>query len=97
LGFAERTSHVKFTVKHRKSKLFKPFQTNIQIIGDAICANRQAKNLTPGQVAARMGIAAALVLAWEDGSVMPNERQLEYLARILGFDPRACELQATAR
>jgi hypothetical protein len=33
-----------------------------------------------------MGVATALVRAWEDGSGQPNARQLEFLAKILRFD-----------
>jgi hypothetical protein len=39
-----------------------------------------------------MGIATALVLSWENGSSQPDNRQLEMLARTLGFDPAKYEV-----
>jgi ribosome-binding protein aMBF1 (putative translation factor) len=83
LGFAGRTSHVKFAIKPRKNNLFKSLPTNIQTIGDAIRVARQAKNLRLSHVAAKMGIAAALVCTWEDGACRPNNWQIELLAEIL--------------
>jgi ribosome-binding protein aMBF1 (putative translation factor) len=44
------------------------------------------KNLTPGHLAAKMGIATCLVHSWENGAVQPDNRQLEVLASLLGFD-----------
>jgi DNA-binding transcriptional regulator YiaG len=44
------------------------------------------KNLTPGHVAAKMGVATALARSWEDGTTQPDNRQLEVLANLLGFD-----------
>ena len=55
----------------------------MKTIGSLIQAGRQAKNLTPGHVVAKMGIAAALISAWEDGSTMPNAWQLKRLDEIL--------------
>jgi DNA-binding transcriptional regulator YiaG len=46
------------------------------------------KNLMPGHVAAKMGIATALVHSWENGASQPDNRQLEVLANLLGFDAR---------
>jgi ribosome-binding protein aMBF1 (putative translation factor) len=86
LGIAGRTSHVKFVIKPRKSRLFKPLPTNIQTIGDLIQAGRQAKNLTTGHVAFKMGIAASVVCSWEDGSAEPNNWQMERLTKMLGLD-----------
>jgi DNA-binding transcriptional regulator YiaG len=87
LGIAGRTSHVKFAVKLRKSNQPKPLPANIQSIGDLIQARRQAKNLTTGHVALKMGIAASVVCSWEDGGTQPNEWQLALLVKVLGFDP----------
>jgi len=46
------------------------------------------KNLMPGHVAAKMGIATALVRSWENGASQPDNRQVEVLANLLGFDAR---------
>jgi ribosome-binding protein aMBF1 (putative translation factor) len=44
------------------------------------------KKLTPGHLALKMGIATALVRSWEDSTAEPDNRQLEVLASLLGFD-----------
>jgi DNA-binding transcriptional regulator YiaG len=43
---------------------------------------------TPCHLAAKMGIATALVQSWEDGTSQPNERQLNVLTDILEFAPK---------
>jgi len=48
------------------------------------------KNLTPGHLAAKMGIATTLVRLWEDGTSQPDNRQLKMLAALLGFDADDC-------
>ena len=48
------------------------------------------KNLTPGHLAAKMGIATALVHSWEDGTTQPDNRQMEVLVNLLGFDAGDC-------
>ena len=55
-------------------------------IGDWIKANREHKNLTPGHVALKMGIAHALVLSWESSASEPDNQQWPVLARIFGLD-----------
>jgi len=57
-------------------------------MGDLIRVKRQAKNLTPGHLAFKMGIAASVVSSWEDGSAKPNDWQLKRLTQILGFEPK---------
>jgi ribosome-binding protein aMBF1 (putative translation factor) len=64
---------------------------NIKSIGDVIRAERKAKNLTPGHLALKMGIAASVVCSWEDGNTQPNDWQLKLLEKILGFDPKNFE------
>ena len=91
LGIAQRTIHVRFTVKPRKSSGSKPLPINIKSIGDLIQAERQAKNLTPGHLASKMGIAASVICSWEDGNAHPDDWQLKLLAKILGFDPKNFE------
>ena len=53
-------------------------------LGDWIRVKRTEKNLTPGHLAAKMGIAASVVLSWENGTVQPKDQQLEEL---LGLFP----------
>lgn len=65
--------------------------TNIKTIGIAIRVARQAKNLTPGHVAPKMGIAAAMVSDWENGTSLPNDWQTEYLNDLLGFNVHALQ------
>jgi ribosome-binding protein aMBF1 (putative translation factor) len=59
---------------------------SIKTIGDIIQVKRMEKNLTPGHLAAKMGIATNLVRSWENGTSRPDNRQLEVLASLLGFD-----------
>ncbi len=49
--------------------------------------NGLRKNLTPGHLAEKMGIAATLVRAWEKGVEEPDKKQLEIMAKIFGIDP----------
>jgi ribosome-binding protein aMBF1 (putative translation factor) len=58
---------------------------SIKSLGDWIQVKRHEKNLTPGHLAAKMGIAAILVRSWENGTVQPDNGQLEILASVLGF------------
>jgi DNA-binding transcriptional regulator YiaG len=91
LGIAQRTIRVKFGVKPKKFSKFNPLPVNIKTIGDMIRVRRQAKNLTPGHLALKMGIISSAVCSWEDGDARPNDWQLELLARILAFDPKDIE------
>jgi hypothetical protein len=60
LGIAQRTIHTKFSQKcgrkHRANSLI----NNIKTIVDWIKVKPKDKNLTPGRVAAKMGIAHAV-------------------------------------
>ena len=58
---------------------------SIQTLGDLIQVKRYEKRLTLWQLAQKMGIASALVRAWEDGACMPNDEQTMFLKRILDF------------
>jgi len=44
------------------------------------------KNLSPGHLAAKMGIATALIRSWENGTSRPDNQQLMALANYLRFD-----------
>jgi transcriptional regulator with XRE-family HTH domain len=55
------------------------------MIGDWIQFKRQEKNLTPGHVAAKMGVATALIRSWENGIAQPNRQQFEALVSSFGI------------
>ena len=86
LGIAQRQIRIKYAQKSRKQQRSKPLPASINTLGDWIQVKRMEKNLTPGHLAAKMGIATALVRSWEDGPIQPDNRQLEVLANLLGFD-----------
>jgi DNA-binding transcriptional regulator YiaG len=90
LGIAQRQIRIKFSHKLRKCQRSKPLPTSIQTLGDWIQVKRQEKKLTPSHVAAKMGIATALVCSWENGTTQPDDRQLEILANLLDFDAGDC-------
>jgi transcriptional regulator with XRE-family HTH domain len=87
LGIAKRHIAIKYAQKSRNWNQSKPLVESIKTIGDWIQVKRTEKNLTPGHVAGKMGIATALVLTWEAGSIQPNERQLKVLADLFEVDP----------
>jgi DNA-binding transcriptional regulator YiaG len=59
---------------------------NIKTIADWIKVKRMEKNLTPGHLAAKMGIATVLVRSWESGASQPDSKQLQDLAKTFGVD-----------
>ena len=86
MGIAQRQIRIKYAQNSRKQQRSKLLPASIQTIGYWIQVKRMEKNLTPGHVAAKMGIATALIRSWEDGTIQPENRQLEVLANLLGFD-----------
>jgi ribosome-binding protein aMBF1 (putative translation factor) len=86
LAFAQRRIRIKYAQNSRKQQRSKPLPVSIKTVGDWIQVKRTEKNLTPGHLAAKMGIATALVRSWEDGTILPDNRQLEVLANLLEFD-----------
>jgi ribosome-binding protein aMBF1 (putative translation factor) len=70
----------------RKQNHAKPLPESIKTVGDWIQVKRHEKNLTPGHLAAKMGIATALVRSWEDGKSQPDSQQMKVLASLLGCD-----------
>jgi DNA-binding transcriptional regulator YiaG len=87
LGIAQRSISTKYVHTLRKQRHFKPLPASIKTLGDWIQVKRREKNLTPGHLAAKMGIATALVCSWEDGTGQPDNQQLKVLVNALGFDP----------
>jgi ribosome-binding protein aMBF1 (putative translation factor) len=84
LGIAQRRISVKFSQKMRKENHAKPLPESIKTLADWIQVKRYEKNLTHGQLAAKMGIATALVRSWEDGTSQPDSEQVKVLAELLG-------------
>jgi ribosome-binding protein aMBF1 (putative translation factor) len=84
LGIARRIVSVEFEQKKIRLTHHKHLSLNIKSIGDWICSKRIGKNLSPGHLAAKMGIAAALIYAWEDVTGHPSEEQIKILAKIFG-------------
>ncbi|MBI3418010.1 MAG: helix-turn-helix transcriptional regulator [Verrucomicrobia bacterium] len=85
LGIAQRQIRVSFSQKLRKQHQVKALPENIQSLGDWIHVKRREQNMTPGHLAAKMGIASALVCSWESGESQPDSKQLQNLANYFGF------------
>jgi ribosome-binding protein aMBF1 (putative translation factor) len=85
LGIAQRQIRIKYAQNSRKQQRPKPLPASVKTIGDWIQVKRMEKNLTPSHLAAKMGIATALVRSWEDGNAQPNRQQFETLIALLGF------------
>jgi ribosome-binding protein aMBF1 (putative translation factor) len=86
LGLAQRQirvsrAHIPLN-RHRRKQI----PTVINTSGDYIQAKRYEKGLHPYQIAGKMGIETALILAWESGSRTPDEKQWQMLSDLLSFD-----------
>ena len=86
LGIAQRTVTLKYEPKSRSRKRINALPANAKTLGYWIKAKREAKNLTLGQLAMKMGIAAAVVYSWEDNTHQPDSQQLADLSSTLGLD-----------
>jgi DNA-binding transcriptional regulator YiaG len=87
LGIAHRSISVEFEPDMRHRTLHKPLISNIKTLGDWIQAKRIGQNLTPGHLAAKMGITHAVIFLWENGTSQPSRHQIEILTRIFGDQP----------
>jgi len=87
LGIAQRSVTVTFEQKMSSSKRCIQLRQNVQTLGDWVRAKRNERNLKPGHLAAKMGIAASLVCAWEARTVRPSKQQVLELIRVLGEAP----------
>ena len=85
MGIAQRRVSIRFGDKSSQWKSCKSLPVSIQALGDWIKAKRMEKNLTPGHLALKMGIATALILSWESGTCEPDERQKQILGNLLAF------------
>jgi DNA-binding transcriptional regulator YiaG len=86
LGFTHRQirtsrAHIPLN-RHRRKQI----PTVIKTLGDYIQAKRYEKGLHPNQIAGKMAIETALILAWESGSRTPDEKQWQVLRDLLSFD-----------
>ena len=59
---------------------------NVKTLGKWLKMKRIEKNLTPHNVAEKMGIASANICSWETGIGTPDSQYMTLLATILGFD-----------
>ena len=85
MGIVERSVAIKYAQNPRNLNRAKVLERNIQTLGDWIKVKRMEKNLTRCHLAAKMGIATALIRSWEGGSSQPDDKQLQNLANCLGF------------
>jgi len=86
LGIAQRQIRIKFSQKLRKQRNYKPLPESIKSLGDWTQVKRHEKNLTPGHLAAKMGIATSLLLSWEDGDSQPDGQQMKGLVSLFRYD-----------
>jgi DNA-binding transcriptional regulator YiaG len=95
LGIAQRRIHVKYPANLGNQKRAKVLKLNIKSAGDWLKFKRIEKNLTLGQVAARMGIAVSMVCSWESSARQPDSHQLEILSSVLEFNAKDFELHSS--
>jgi hypothetical protein len=86
LRIAQRQISIRFSHRFRKQNHAKPLPENIKTVADWIQVKRPSERLTACHLAARMSIAATLVLSREDDAKQRDNRQLEVLANLLGCD-----------
>jgi DNA-binding transcriptional regulator YiaG len=94
LGIAQRQVHVNHPISSGNQQSAKALKLNIKTAGDWLKIKRLERNLTPGRVAAKMGIATPLVSSWENGDYLPDRLQLKVLATVLDFDTKDFEVIA---
>ena len=92
MGIAGRSVQVNYPSNLGRFKQPKVLESNVKTTGDWLKVKRLEKNLTPGYVAAEMGIATSLVCSWESSTRQPDGQQLEVLSSVLGFDAKDFEM-----
>jgi len=95
LGIAQRQVQVNYLTNSGNQNRANALKLNIKTAGDWIKVKRLEVNLTPGRVAAKMGIAASLVYSWENNTQQPDNQQLKILASVLEFDAHDFESVAS--
>ena len=96
MGIAQRQAFIKFPAILGNQKRANLLKLNIKTAGDWLKVKRMEKNLTPGHVAAKMGIATTMICSWESDSRRPDGQQWNRLAQILGFDAMGFEKFASS-
>ena len=91
MGITQRQIQVKVPANLGNQKRANALKTNMKSAGDWLKVKRLEKNLTSGQVAAKMGIATSLVCAWEGNTQQPDNHQLKVLASVLNFNSKEFE------
>jgi DNA-binding transcriptional regulator YiaG len=92
LGIAGRFVRVNYPSNLKQLKQSKALNSNVKTLGDWLKIKRLEKNLTPGHVAAKMGIAASLVCSWESNTRQLDDQQLKILSSVLEFDAKDFEM-----
>ena len=87
LGTAQRQIHIKFNRKPSQRDNHNSLPYNINTIGDWIKIKLIEENLTAVHVAAKMGIAHAVVRSWEEGANGPGKEQIQALIGVFGDAP----------
>jgi len=86
LAFTQRQIHASRAHIPLNRNRRKRIPTVIKTLGDYIQAKRYENGLHPYQVAGKMGIETAMILAWESGTRAPDGKQWQMLSDLLSFD-----------
>lgn len=89
LGIAERAVTAECPQFANCKKPHKLLQESIKTIGGWIKFHRERKNLTHWHLGAKMGIASALIQAWETGDIVPEKVHLDVLETIFSFTSKS--------
>jgi DNA-binding transcriptional regulator YiaG len=84
---------VKYPANRGNQKRANVLKLNVKTAGDWLKVKRMERNLTPGHMSAKMGIATSLLCSWESSTRQPTSQQLQVLASVLGFDTKDFEAQ----
>jgi DNA-binding transcriptional regulator YiaG len=94
LGITQRTVRANRPANQGNQERSKLLALSANTVGDWLKAKRLEKNLTPGHVAVKMGIATSLFCSWESCIRMPDIYQIKLLATVLEFNAKDFELSA---
>jgi ribosome-binding protein aMBF1 (putative translation factor) len=90
LGIAERNVSVKYEQIKERFNSHNQLPLSMKTLGDWIKTKRIEKKLTPGHLAAKMGIAPSLVCSWEEGIAMPHTLHIAKMEVIFGMKGSTC-------
>jgi hypothetical protein len=88
VGYRTTAIRIKYARNQEKRNRAKLLPGSIKTIGGLIQVKWMEKNLMPGHVAAKMGIATGVGPFMRERRHLSDNRQLEVLANLLGFDAR---------